>query len=200
MTISIKKIINMHQNISESDPRDFVQNISTWSGSSDLSTERANTLTPCKVKLDEMNLYIIIGVESLLLCVFIATTFYLYLNRTKDIDIEKIESKASHSGVSEEGVHYLNPSEPQLMHYETVISASRRSSINSENPYEVIVNNRGADVRSLESNNNVLNRSYENITEGEDIYKKTEVPPSFIIDCKKLESVPVIIDGCTEIF
>ena len=189
----------MHQNISESDPRDFVQNISTWSGSSDLSTERANTL-PCKVKLDEMNLYIIIGVESLLLCVFIATTFYLYLNRTKDIDIEKIESKASHSAVSEEGVHYLNPSEPQLMHYETVISASRRSSINSENPYEVIVNNRGADVRSLESNNNVLNRSYENITEGEDIYKKTEVPPSFIIDCKKLESVPVIIDGCTEIF
>lgn len=190
----------MHQNITDGDSSGILKNVSTSDGALVWTEEKTNSFVPCKVKLDEINLYIIIGVESLLLCVFIATTFYLYFNRTTDIDIDHIESKVSNSGATEEGVHYLNPSEPQLMHYETVITASRRSSINSENPYEIIVNNRSADVRSLESNNNILNRSYENITEGEDIYKQTGVPSSFIIDCKKLESVPVIIDGCTEVF
>jgi hypothetical protein len=189
----------MHENMTDNVSVDFVQN-SSWNRSF-LGTEKpGNVFIPCKVKMEEINLYIIIGVESLLLCAFIAATFYLYFNKSKNMDMERMENKPSNSTVTEEGIHYLSPSEPQLMHYETVISASRRSSINSENPYEIIVNNRGgADVRSLESNNNVLNRSYENITEGESIYK-TEVPPSLIIDCKKLESVPVIIDGCTEVF
>lgn len=188
----------MHQNITDNVAVDFVQN-SSWNKPFLETENTGNIFIPCKVKLDEINLYIIIGVESLLLCVFIAATFYLYFNKSKNMDMKRMESKTSSSAGTEEGIHYLSPSEPQLMHYETVVSASRRSSINSENPYEIIVNNRGADVRSLESNNNILNRSYENITEGEGIYK-TEVPPSLIIDCKKLESVPVIIDGCTEVF
>lgn len=189
----------MHQNLTQTIPGDSVQNIS-WEQPYIQTKNEWSTIVPCNVKLDEVNLYIIIGLESLLLCIFIATTFYLYFHRTKEVGIERMESKSSHTGASEEGVDYQSASEPQLMHYETVISASRRSSINSENPYEIIVNNRGADVRSLESNNNVLNRSYENITEDDGMYKKTEVPPSLIIDCKKLESVPVIIDGCTEVF
>lgn len=57
------------------------------------------------------------------------------------------------------------------MYYEIVIIVSCWFFINFENFYEIIVNNWSVDVRSLESNNNILNRSYENIIEGEDIYK-----------------------------
>lgn len=188
----------MHQNITEGDSDGTVTNVSTWDGALIWTEEKTSNSIPCKVKLDEIILYIIIGLESLLLCVFIAATFYLYFNRTKDIEIDQVKSKVSNR-VMEDRDHYLNNSEPQLMHYETVITASRRSSINSENPYEIIANNRSADARSLESNKNILSRSYENITE-EDTCNQMGVPPSFIFDCKKLESVPVIIDGCTEVF
>lgn len=67
-----------------------------------------NSFVLCKVKFDEINLYIIIGVEFLFLCVFIVMMFYFYFNRIMDIDIDWIESKVSNFGVIEEGVYYLN--------------------------------------------------------------------------------------------
>lgn len=50
--------------------------------------EKMNSFVLCKVKFDEINLYIIIGVEFLFLCVFIVMIFYFYFNRIMDIDID----------------------------------------------------------------------------------------------------------------
>lgn len=50
--------------------------------------EKMNSFVLCKVKFDEINLYIIIGVEFLFLCVFIVMMFYFYFNRIMDIDID----------------------------------------------------------------------------------------------------------------
>lgn len=50
--------------------------------------EKMNSFVLCKVKFDEINLYIIIGVEFLFLCVFIVMMFYFYFNRIIDIDID----------------------------------------------------------------------------------------------------------------
>lgn len=61
----------MHQNITDGDSDGIVKNVSTWDGALVWTEEKTNSFVPCKVKLDEINLYIIIGVESLLLCVFI---------------------------------------------------------------------------------------------------------------------------------